>query len=371
MFRRVSAIIRKEFIHVARDPRTLALALMQLLLFGYGINSTVDHIRLVVSDQARTADSRGLVQALVNSTYFDLVGHVDDAEQARSAINQGQAKTALVIPVDFSRQLVSGQPATAQLLIDGSDPNVASTAMFSAGQIVQASGLAMTTERLQRAGSRASTGAIDLRPSVLYNPGMESVYFMIPGLIGLILQMQAVMLTSFAIVRERERGTLEQLIVTPISAWELLLGKLAPFVVITFAQTLSALAIGVFWFNVPINGSLLLLLALSLVFLASGLGIGLLISTVSTTQAQAMQAALFVILPSILLSGFMYPRESMPQVLQWLTNLVPLTFFLQVLRGIMLKGNSLSDLWGQVIPLVVFGVGIFTVSALRFQKRLE
>jgi ABC-2 type transport system permease protein len=183
--------------------------------------------------------------------------------------------------------------------------------------------------------------------------------------------MQAVMLTSFAIVRERERGTLEQLIVTPISAWELLLGKLAPFVVITFAQTLSALAIGVFWFNVPINGSLLLLLALSLVFLASGLGIGLLISTVSTTQAQAMQAALFVILPSILLSGFMYPRESMPQVLQWLTNLVPLTFFLQVLRGIMLKGNSLSDLWGQVIPLVVFGVGIFTVSALRFQKRLE
>jgi ABC-2 type transport system permease protein len=200
---------------------------------------------------------------------------------------------------------------------------------------------------------------------------MESVNFMIPGLIGLILQMQAVLLTAFAVVRERERGTLEQLIVTPIGSWELLLGKITPFVVITFVQLAVALAVGAFWFKVPINGSVALLLALSLVFLASALGIGLLISTVSTTQAQAMQASLFIMLPSILLSGFMFPRESMPQILQWLTNLVPLTYFLQVLRGIILKGNGLDELWGQMLPLALFGVAIFTISALRFHKRLE
>jgi ABC-2 type transport system permease protein len=375
MFRRIQSIIRKEFIHVARDPRTLALVLampiMQLLLFGYAINSTVDHIRLVVSDEARTADSRGIVQALVNSTSFDVAGYVDGAAQAQTAIDRGLAKAALVIPADFGRLTLGGRPAGVQLLVDGSDPNVASAALSSAGLIVQAKGAALTAERLQRQGQQPAGAAIDLRPTVLYNPSMESVNFMIPGLIGLILQTQAVLLTAFAIVRERERGTLEQLIVTPIGSWELLLGKITPFVVITFVQMVIALAIGVFWFKVPVNGSIALLLALSLVFLASALGIGLLISTFSTTQAQAMQASLFIMLPSILLSGFMFPRESMPQVLQWLTNLVPLTYFLQVLRGIILKGNGLDELWGQMLPLALFGVAIFTISALRFHKRLE
>jgi ABC-2 type transport system permease protein len=375
MLRRIQSIIRKEFIHVLRDPRTLALVLampiMQLLLFGYAINSTVDHISLVVSDAARTTDSRGIVQALVNSTYFTLVGYVDSAAQAQSAIDQGQAQAALVIPADFGRLTLRGRPAGVQLLVDGSDPNVASTALFSAGQILQVRGTELAAERLQRVGGRVTAGLIDMRPTVLYNPSMESVNFMLPGLIGLILQTQAVMLTAFAVVRERERGTLEQLIVTPIGSWELLLGKIIPFVVITFLQMAIALGVGAFWFRVPINGSVVLLLALSLVFLASALGIGLLISTVSTTQAQAMQASLFVMLPSILLSGFMFPRESMPTVLQWVTNLVPLTYFLQVLRGIILKGNGLDELWGQMLPLTLFGVAIFTISALRFHKRLE
>ncbi len=374
MIARVAAIVRKEFIQVLRDRRTLGLVLampiMQLLLFGYAINSTVDHISLVVSDGARTADSRGLVQALVNSTFFTLVGHVDSPPQARAAIDRGQAKVALVIPPDYGRLLLAGRPAGVQLLVDGSDPNTASTALFTAGQIAQVRGAEVAAERVQRAGGRVGSAAIDLRPTVLYNPSMESVNFMIPGLIGLILQTQAVLLTAFAIVRERERGTLEQLIVTPIGAWELLLGKILPFVTITFLQMGIALGVGTLWFKVPINGSLALLLALSLVFLASALGIGLLISTVSTSQAQAMQAAMFVMLPSILLSGFMFPRESMPPLLQMLTNLVPLTYFLQVLRGIILKGNGLDELWGQMLPLTVFGLVIFTISALRFQKRL-
>jgi ABC-2 type transport system permease protein len=375
MIGRVTAMVRKEFIQVIRDPRTLALVLampiMQLLLFGYAINTTVDHIRLVVSDQARTADSRGLVQALVNSTFFNVAGYVDNAAQARAAIDRGEARVGLIIPPDFGRQVLAGRPASLQLLVDGSDPNTASTALFTAGQLVQVRGAELVAERVQTTGGRPGVSLLDLRPTVLYNPSMESSNFMIPGLIGLILQTQAVLLTAFAVVRERERGTLEQLIVTPINAWELLLGKIIPFVVITFGQMLVALAVGTFWFKVPINGSLGLLLVLSLVFLASALGIGLLISTVSTTQAQAMQASLFVMLPSILLSGFMFPRESMPQVLQLVTNLVPLTYFLQILRGIILKGNTIDDLWGQIIPLAVFGLAIFTISVLRFRTRLE
>lgn len=374
MSTRIRAIVLKEFIQVLRDPRTLALVLampiMQLLIFGYAITTTVDHIPLIVSDQAWTTDSRSLVRSLVNSTYFSLVGYTETAPQARAAIDDGRAKVALVIPADFGRQLLAGRPVAVQMLIDGSDPNTASTALFAAGQLVQAHGAGLQAERLQRLGGRPSSGLIEARPTVLYNPSMESVNFMVPGLIGLILQFQAVVLTAFAVVRERERGTLEQLVVTPIRNWELLLGKILPFIIIAFIQIGLALAVATLWFKVPINGSLPLLLLLSIVFLASALGVGLLISTVSTTQGQAMQAALFFLLPSILLSGFMFPRESMPSILQFLSNVLPLTYYLQILRGIILKGNDLSELWGQVVPLAVLGAAIFTLSIVRFQKRL-
>jgi ABC-2 type transport system permease protein len=376
MWRRITAIITKEFIHIRRDPRMLALVLvmpvMQLLLFGYAITTTVDDIPLVVADMARTADSRALAPALVNSTYFTLVGAVEGPTQAREAIDLGRAKVALVIPPEFGRDLLGRSEATVQLLVDGSDPNTASTALFAGGQVIRAKGAQVTAERLQRLGQVAAPpGGIDVRQLVLYNPSMESVNYMIPGLIGLILQTQAVILTSFAVVRERERGTLEQLIVTPIRSGELMLGKTLPFVVITFMQIGLALIVGTLWFRVPINGSLTLLLALSLVFLMSALGIGLFISSVSSTQAQAMQASLFVMLPSILLSGFMFPIESMPPVIQVVTRLLPLTYYLQILRGIFLKGNDLSALWTQVVALAILGTVIFTLSALRFRKRLD
>ncbi|MCC6629236.1 MAG: ABC transporter permease [Chloroflexi bacterium] len=376
MWRRLAAIIVKEFIQVRRDPRTLALVLvmpvMQLLLFGYAITTTIDHIPLVVADLARSADSRALAQALVNSTYFTLVGHVDGPAEARQAIDLGRAKVALIVPPDFGADVLAGRAASVLMLVDGSDPNTASTALFAGAQVVRAQGAELADERRQRLGQvGGDPGGIDLRPSVLYNPSMESVNYMIPGLIGLILQTQAVILTSFAVVRERERGTLEQLIVTPIRSGELMLGKIIPFIVITFLQIGLALMMGTLWFRVPINGSVVLLLALSLVFLASALGIGLLISSVSSTQAQAMQASLFVMLPSILLSGFMFPTEAMPPVIQVLTRLLPLTYYLQVLRGIILKGNDIGALWSQVGVLALFGVAIFTLSALRFRKRLD
>lgn len=376
MWLRLMAIINKEFIQVARDPRTLALVLvmpiMQLLLFGYAITTTIDHIPLVVADLARSADSRALAQALVNSTYFTLVGHVDGPAEARQMIDLGRAKVALIVPPDFGADILAGHEASVLMLVDGSDPNTASTALFAGAQVLRAQGAELADERRQRLGQvGGEPGGIDVRSSVLYNPSMESVNYMIPGLIGLILQTQAVILTSFAVVRERERGTLEQLIVTPIRSGELMLGKIIPFIVITFLQIGLALMMGTLWFRVPINGSVVLLLALSLVFLASALGIGLLISSVSSTQAQAMQASLFVMLPSILLSGFMFPTEAMPPVIQVLTRLLPLTYYLQVLRGIILKGNDIGALWSQVGVLALFGVAIFTLSALRFRKRLD
>lgn len=381
MWNRISSIIVKEFIQIRRDRRTLAIALampvMQLFLFTFAINTTVDHVPAVVFDEARDATSRAFLQGFFNSGYFDRVGDVASAEAARQALDAGRAKVGFLIPPDFTTNLKAGRLATAQVVIDGSDPNVAQTALFSANVIAQALAADLAAHAAAgspiRGGARSggSGAALELRPVVLYNPGMQSVTFMVPGLIGLILQFQTVILTAFAVVRERERGTLEQLIVTPIRSWELMLGKLFPYVVIAFVAASAALALGYFVFGVAIEGSLGLLLALSIVFLLGSLGIGLLISTVSKTQTQAMQTALFFLMPSILLSGFVFARESMPALIFWLSYLIPLTYYLHILRGIILKGVALDVLWLDVLPLSLFGLAVFALSALRFTKKIE
>ncbi|MGI5834889.1 MAG: ABC transporter permease [Chloroflexota bacterium] len=373
---RILSIIRKEFIQVKRDPRSLAIILvvpaLQLLLFGYAVTTNVDHIATVVFNQAMDGRSRDFLRAFTNTEYFTVVGNVSSHDEARDAIDRGDAKVAFIIPPDFSRNLDSGKPAYVQAIIDGSDPNVASTALFTATSIAQSRAASEVQASLARTGiSRSVEMPIEIRPNILYNPSMQSVNFMIPGLIGLILQMQAVILTAFAIVREREKGTLEQLIVTPIKPWELMVGKIAPYVLIAFAQVSVALAVGTLWFKVEIAGSLLLLLVLSVVFLVGSLGIGLLISTVSKTQTEALQMSVLVILPSILLSGFMFPRESMPAILDYMGYLIPLTYFLKILRGIALKGIGMEYLWFEVLLLTVFATIIFGLSAKRFQKKLE
>jgi len=358
MLSRIWSIVAKEFIQVRRDPRTLAIVLimpvMQLILFGYAINTAVDHIATIVLDQARDAQSRRFLAGFFNTGYFDSVGEADSLEQVRAAIDAGQARVGIVLPPSFSRDLLAGRMPTAQVLVDGSDPNTAQTALLVSGTL-------------------ASRGdmSVDIRPLVLYNPGMQSVNFMIPGLLGLILQFQTLLLTAFAVVRERERGTLEQLVVTPIKPWELMLGKILPFVVLAFANVLLASAIGRFWFGVEFAGSYPLLLLLAGLFVLSSLGLGLLISTISQTQTQAMQVALFVMLPSILLSGFVFPREGMPFVIRELGLLIPLTYFLEILRGIILKGVGVEVLWPQVLALVAFGAAVFGLSANRFHKTLD
>ena len=368
MWGRIRALMRKEFIQMVRDRRTLSLMVvmpvMQLMLFGYTANQTVDHIATVIADAANDATSRDFVQALANTGYFTVSSGVADAGQARRAIDEGSAKVAFIIPADFSTNTLVGRPAQVQVLIDGSDPSVAQTALLTAETLARARGI-----ELALAGRPVPAG-IDLRPTVLYNPGMQSVNFMIPGLIGLILQTQAVLLTTFAIVRERERGTLEQLIVTPIRASELIAGKILPYVAVAFMQIGLVIAVGTLWFGVPIHGSLFLLMALSLLFLLGALGIGLLISTVTTNQTRGMQLAMFTVLPGALMSGFMFPREAMPFLLQAISLLIPLTYFLQILRGVILKGVGMEVLWPQALLLGIFAVGVAALSVVRFRKSL-
>jgi ABC-2 type transport system permease protein len=360
MTARTWSIVVKELIQIRRDPRTLAIVLalpiMQLTLFGYAINTTVDHITTVVLDQARDAQSRGFIASFFNTGYFDFTRQAASVEDVRQTIDAGTARVGIIVSPDFSHDIVAGRSPRAQLVVDGSDPNTAQTALLVGSAL---------------APRRAQAPTVDLRPVVLYNPSMQSINFMIPGLLGLIMQFQTLLLTAFAVVRERERGTLEQLVVTPIKPWELMAGKILPYIFIGFANMLFASAIGRYWFGVEFAGSFVLLLGLAGLFVLSSLGLGLLVSTVSQTQTQAMQLALFIMLPSIILSGFVFARENMPHPIRELGLLIPLTYFLQILRGVILKGVGVEVLWPQVLALLVFGVAVFGLSASRFRKTMD
>ena len=360
------AIAYKETLQIIRDRRTLGLMLVlpvvQLMLFGFAVGTTVAHISTVVVDQSRDPESRDLITALVNTTYFDITTYVETPLEARQAIDAGRSKVAIIIAPNFAADLRGGRGAQAQILIDGSDPNIAQTALFAAQSVGQA--------RSVRTPGRVPA-SLDLRPTVLYNPSLEATRNFVPGLIGLILQLVTVILTSSTIVRERERGTFEQLIVTPVSRWELLLGKLAPYLVVSFWNTGVILVLGYLVFGVEVIGSITLLMFLSAIFLTGSLGLGLLISAVSSTSAQAMQASLFTALPAFILSGFIFPTDSMPPLMRALGYLLPLTYFLRIIRGIAMKGIGFMQLLDAIVPLTVLSVGIFLLSLTRFRKTLE
>lgn len=364
MLRGLPATMYKEFIHLRRDPATLVLTLiipvLQLVLFGYAINTDVKNIPTVVYDLDRGRQSREMVTALRNTEYFRIVGEVYSDRALNDAIVAGRAKVGFKIPVDFSERLLGGAQATLLVLIDGSDSTIAMNAL----NVANALGLRTSLEQIDASPS------VEMRPKMLFNPDLKSSHFIIPGLIGIIMQNITVLLTAFAIVRERERGTMEQLLVTPIRPLGLMLGKMVPYGVLGFVETCLVLVIMRFIFGVPLRGSVVLLLALSFLFLLPSLGIGLFISTVAENQAQAYQMAFFIILPSILLSGFMFPREAMPAVMYYLGFLLPVTYFLEILRGVILRGAGLAHLWPNALALVVFGVVILILSAARFHKRL-
>lgn len=373
---RIKAIIWKELIQIRRDKPSLAIALamplMMMLVFGFAVNTDVDHIDTMVFDQDMSSASRKLINSFENTGIFDIIAQVYSQDEIRKAIDSGKAKAGLIIPPDFNKALVRGETAGVQILIDGSDPLVASKALSTAQMLVQVKSFDIQKKRLEKRGFKGNMEfPISLSSRVWYNPNMESIKFNIPGLVGVILQNITVLLTAFALVRERERGTLEQLIITPIRPAELIIGKLIPYIFIGLFDVLLVIALAVFLFSVPIKGSFLLLMVLSIIFLWTALGFGLLISTVAKNQLQAMQASVALILPSILLSGFMFPRESMPDVIYFIGNIFPITYFLKILRGIILKGIGVEFLHQEVIWLTVMSAGIFILSVLRFRKRLD
>ncbi|NOY97585.1 MAG: ABC transporter permease [Chloroflexi bacterium] len=372
---RLRSIIRKEFIQILRDPRTLAISLfipiMQLFLLGYAATSDVRNIPMAVWDQNRTPASRALLDAFRAADYFRIAYDVGSEAELRTLIEMGRARVGLLIPADYDLRFLDGTAQVAMVL-DGSDPTVGSTALSAAQLIGQAHATRILNERMQRAGATFSLQPpLEVRTQVWYNPDLVSAYFMIPGVIGMILYAITSMLTATAIVRERERGTIEQLIVTPIRSWELMVGKILPYVILALLDTLEVLAIGHWWFGVPVRGSLALLLALSGLLLLSGLGIGLYASTIANTQQEAMLISWMTLLPGIFLSGFFFPLEAMPKVLQWVSYAIPLRYYLIIIRAILLKGVGAAAIQNEIIALAVFGVAIMGAAALHFRKRLD
>jgi ABC-2 type transport system permease protein len=375
MTSRIFPIMRKEFTQILRDPHTLAvmflIPVVQLILLGYAASTNVEHLATAVLDKNRTPESRALIEAYRASNYFDIAFYVSSENELARLIDSGQARAGLLIPPDYSDKIARDEVAQVGFVIDGSDPNVANTALSAAQAIGQTQSAEIVQRMLERHGIELRQAGLDVRPRVWYNPELSSANFMIPGLMASILQILTTFLTAMAIVRERERGTIEQLIVTPLKPYELILGKMIPYIFIAFWDTIEVLLIGMFWFQVPMHGSVILLFALSAIALLTSLGLGLFISTISKTQQEAMLLTYFTMLPSIFLSGFIFPIAAMPKVLQYVSYFIPLTYFLVIVRGIVLKGIGLELLPEQIIALTVFGVAILTLAALQFRKRLE
>jgi ABC-2 type transport system permease protein len=364
----------KELLQLRRDRMTLAmmvvLPLLQLLLFGYAINTDVRHIPTVVYDQDQSAESRDLARSLEATAFYDVVGHVESYADIERALRRGDARVALIVPPDYAANLARGLTAKLQLVVDGSDPQTVASATNTAASLALARSSEIMVARMRKSGTGSMLQPIELEPNTWYNPDLRTAVYVVPGLIGVILTMTMVMLTSMAIARERERGTLEQLIVSPVKPIELVLGKIVPFIVIGYVQMTLILLAGRVVFRVPILGSLPLLYALSFVFIAANLALGLFFSTLAKTQQQAMQMSFFFLLPNILLSGFMFPFEGMPAPARVLAQALPLTHYLRIVRGITLKGGDFSDVRFELVWLsAILGV-LILLASLRFRKKL-
>ncbi|WP_332696322.1 ABC transporter permease [Halalkalibacter lacteus] len=373
-FTRYASIVKKEIIQIKKDPGSLAIAIvlpvMLLFLLGYAVSSEVDNIEMVVWDQNQTAESRSLVQSFENSNYFLHSANAQSYREVERMLDRGEVSMALIIPRTYSNDLLRDTGAV-QILIDGSDPTISKTALSNSKLIVQNMSVQIQAEQLNQLGAGGGAQPLKADSRVLYNPTMEVMNFNIPALIGLILQEVILLLTAFSLVREKERGTMEQLIVTPIKPGELILGKLTPYVGIGLFSFLLVLVTALTWFGVPVKGSMPLLIVLSMLFMVTTLAMGILVSTLAKNQLQAMHMAFAIILPSVILSGFVFPREPMPLIIQMLGGFIPLTYYLEILRGIFLKGIGLQELWSQTLMLVGFTVLLCVATILRFKKNLE
>jgi len=371
---RLRALLIKEFIQMRRDRLTFAMMvvmpILQLLLFGFAINTDVKHLSTIVFDQSLQQEGRDLLSAFQASEYFDMKYVAKNYQEVNEAVESGRAKVGIIIPPDYTDSIKHGRSAAVQVIVDASDSMAASSAISSAQLIGQLRSQEILLKQMQISQGKQVTSPIDIRIRPWYNPDFISAFYMVPGILGIILTMTMVMITSMAIVRERERGTLEQLIVTPMKSHELILGKIIPYIFVGYVQATLALVVGALVFDVPMKGSIGLLYGLTTLFIIASLSLGVLISTLVKTQMQAMQMSFFVFLPSVLLSGFMFPREAMPQLFYQLGHLLPLTFYLEILRGIILKGIGINFLWSQVFALIVYILAALSISIVKFQKKI-
>jgi ABC-2 type transport system permease protein len=376
MTNRLWAVLRKEFLQIFRDRRTVVLSLLipviLLLLFGFAVTFDVDHLKLAVVDPVKAPLGRQVRASLDATDTFDLVAEPQDPREVAGLLDSGEVDVAVVLPTRMMSKLATGRQPSIQVLVNGSDSTIATRA-----EVYLSAAMADTMTRLSKGFAAARpqmspVGGVELEPRVLYNPALESRNFFVPGLMVIIIMLVAVLVTSMAVVRERERGTLEQLVVSPVRPVELMVGKMIPYGLITFVDVLLVLAVGYLVFGVEIKGSLGLLLGISLLFLMGCLGLGLFISSVSTTQQNAFLVSIIAtLLPTFILSGFIFPIESMPAPIQPFTYLVPARYFLIVVRSIILKGAGLQIFWEQVIFLAAFALLAVGLAASKFKKRLE
>jgi ABC-2 type transport system permease protein len=374
---RLWTIVKKEFEHIWRDPRTMALILLLpgvlLILLGYGISGESDQIPLVVADLSQTQLSYGLVDRFTASGDFSLRYMAQSEDEILSLMDQDVVKAGIYIPEDFGRNVSTGDSADIQLYINGSaDPTIVQTTQLKLSAIAEMAAQDILIEKVQASGAVANLNLpIQTYSRLLYNPDGDSKRYMIPGLIPIILQVQALLLTALAIVKEREQGTIEQLIVTPIKAWELMLGKILPYLLVSLVNTLVLLWLGRLLFNVGVTGSFWELFGLSAIFIIGSLGMGVLISNLSQSQMQAIYLTVFlVIIPAVILSGLMFSRDNMPAFTYWFSELMPVTHYLEITRGIMLKGVNAQFLWSSIWPLIVLSIAYFAASVVTFRKRL-
>jgi ABC-2 type transport system permease protein len=377
MLQRIWAVLTKEFIQTFRDRRTLliqlGLPIVQLFILGYAIRTNVEHVPTAVADQSLDGASRAYVDAMVASGYFDVVAYLPSEADVIRAIDTGRAQAGIVIPPGFGPRVTRGE-AQALLLVDGSDVFTSQTAYNAITAIARQHSTQVLIETMSRAGRLGDTASLlplDARVRILYNPNLDDLWFLVPGMASLILQTQSIALTAAAVVREREMGTIEQLLVTPIRPSELMLGKVAPNLVIALVNMLTIVGIGVFWFGVPFQGSFWLFLWLAFMYVFSGLGLGLLLSTISQNQKQAHQFAMLFMLLGLVLGGFIFPRYLMPPVIRILGNLFPLTYFIPIARGIITKGIGIEHLWEQLAALAMYVVVVLFVSARAFRRGLD
>jgi ABC-2 type transport system permease protein len=375
MFERIRRMLIKEFIQVFRDPRMrmviFVIPCVQTLVIGYAVTTDVRHVPTAVYDLDQSTLSRELVARFEASGYFDVAHHAQSDREVERLVDHGRASAVLRINRGFAEDLRAGRTAQVQVIVDGTDSNTAAIVMGYVGRIAREVSRQVLVERINRLqGAVRGPGRPELRSRAWFNENLESRNYFVPGVIVIVITLVTLLLTSMAVVREKEIGTMEQILVTPIRPAEFILGKTVPFALIAFADVFLVTAVGVFWFQVPIRGSFLLLLGATGVYLMTTLGVGLLISTISQTQQQAMLATFFFFFPAMMLSGFVFPIANMPPAVQWLTYLDPLRYFLVIVRGVFLKGVGLGVLWPEVVALAIIGVATLWLASMRFRKTL-